>query len=102
MAPEGQARRSLHHCEMAQPRLRSVKCGKYEVHMANEHAVSASNASSQVSEPHAPQIDLSHYARRPDQITARLAELDREWDIERILEANAAGASLVGIVLGTT
>ncbi|MEO8411683.1 MAG: hypothetical protein ABI478_14040, partial [Propionivibrio sp.] len=30
----------------------------------------------------------------------RLAELEREWDIERTLEANAASLSLLGCVLG--
>lgn len=35
-------------------------------------------------------------------INRRLAELDREWDIERTLEANAATASLVGLTLGAT
>jgi len=30
----------------------------------------------------------------------RLQELDREWDIERILEANAATVSLIGLGLG--
>ena len=34
------------------------------------------------------------------EIDARLEELDREWDIERTLEANAATASLVGLALG--
>lgn len=33
-------------------------------------------------------------------INRRLAELDREWDIERTLEANAASVSLVGLALG--
>lgn len=33
-------------------------------------------------------------------IDRRLAELDREWDIERTLEANAATAVLVGVTLG--
>ena len=32
----------------------------------------------------------------------RLAALDREWDIERLLEANAALFSLGGVILGTT
>jgi hypothetical protein len=32
----------------------------------------------------------------------RLAELDREWDIERLLEANASTASLIGLTLGAT
>src|SRR5438105_15005968 len=31
----------------------------------------------------------------------RLAELDREWDIERTLEANAATVSLIGSALGS-
>jgi hypothetical protein len=35
-------------------------------------------------------------------IDRRLAELDREWDIERTLEANAAALSLVGLGLGAT
>lgn len=35
-------------------------------------------------------------------IDRRLAELDREWDIERTLEANAAAASLIGLTLGAT
>jgi len=33
-------------------------------------------------------------------IQRRLAELDREWDIERALEANAALACLTGLALG--
>ena len=35
-------------------------------------------------------------------IERRLEELDREWDIERTLEANAATAVLVGMTLGAT
>jgi len=30
----------------------------------------------------------------------RLMELEYEWDMERVLEANAAGASLIGLGLG--
>ena len=33
-------------------------------------------------------------------IQRRLRELDREWDIERALEANASTAVLVGVTLG--
>jgi hypothetical protein len=40
-------------------------------------------------------------AAGPAAIEQRLEELDREWDIERTLEANAAGAALVGLGLGT-
>ncbi|MBA4016093.1 MAG: hypothetical protein C0483_02780 [Pirellula sp.] len=37
-----------------------------------------------------------------DAITRRLAELDDEWDIERMLETNAATATLIGMTLGVT
>jgi hypothetical protein len=43
---------------------------------------------------------VSWHAERPETIPRRLAELDREWDIERTLEANAASLSLLGIALG--
>jgi hypothetical protein len=33
-------------------------------------------------------------------ISGRLGELDREWDIERTLEANAAAVALIGLSLG--
>ncbi len=33
-------------------------------------------------------------------IDRRLNELDEEWDIERVLEANAAGFTLMGLALG--
>ena len=38
----------------------------------------------------------------PARISARLAELEREWDIERVLEANAASVALLGLALGAT
>jgi len=41
-----------------------------------------------------------HAAKGPAAIERRLQELDREWDIERTLEANAAGVSLIGTALG--
>jgi hypothetical protein len=43
------------------------------------------------------------YAYQPRQVlTARIENLDREWDIERILESHAAGLSLAGLVLSAT
>lgn len=39
-------------------------------------------------------------AAGPAAIECRLKELDQEWDIERVLEANAASISLIGIGLG--
>jgi len=35
-------------------------------------------------------------------IDRRLQELDEEWDIERMLEANAASVALAGVILGAT
>jgi hypothetical protein len=46
---------------------------------------------------------LRFYAvQEPQTITERIQELDREWDIERVLEANAASVGLLGLVLGAT
>ena len=42
-----------------------------------------------------------HAAAGPEAIDRRLEELDREWDIERILEVNAATVALMGLGLGT-
>lgn len=41
-----------------------------------------------------------YYAGHPDEIDGRLAELNSEWDIERMLQANAAGFSLFGVLMG--
>ena len=41
-------------------------------------------------------------AAGPEAIDRRLAELDREWDIERTLEANAATLAAVGAGLALT
>jgi hypothetical protein len=44
--------------------------------------------------------NLRLYANADKELIARrLEELDREWDMERTLEANAAGISLVGLAL---
>ena len=40
--------------------------------------------------------DATHH-----ELTYRLAELDQEWDIERVLEFNFSGVVLGGIALGT-
>ena len=41
-------------------------------------------------------------AAGPSAIAKRLEELDREWDIERLLETNAGTAVVIGCVLGAT
>ncbi len=43
---------------------------------------------------------VRHVSAYPSGIAGRLQELDREWDIERAIEANAATLALVGLGLG--
>jgi hypothetical protein len=42
------------------------------------------------------------HAAHPEAIPDRLRALEREWDVERVLEANAASLSLLGVLLGAT
>lgn len=42
---------------------------------------------------------LWYYLDHPEEIDARLSELDEEWDIERTLEANASSLVLAGSFL---
>ena len=37
-----------------------------------------------------------------EEIDHRLEELDKEWDVERVLEVNAASFTLAGLILGFT
>jgi hypothetical protein len=49
------------------------------------------------------EANIAYFAcRGVEAINQRLAELDREWDIERTLEANASTVSLIGLTLGAT
>jgi hypothetical protein len=43
---------------------------------------------------------VRHLSVQPSGIARRLRDLDREWDIERAIEANAATLALVGLGLG--
>jgi hypothetical protein len=43
-----------------------------------------------------------HAGRSRGEIGRRVAELEKEWDVERVLEANASTLALTGAVLGTT
>src|SRR4051794_27739907 len=43
--------------------------------------------------------DVASHAAAPEAIERRLRELDREWDIERCLEANASALALTGVGL---
>jgi hypothetical protein len=49
------------------------------------------------------EINVLHFAQQGRAaISRRLAELDREWDIERCLETMASSLSLLGLTLGLT
>ena len=43
----------------------------------------------------------SYEQATPVEITERLGVLDREWEIERVLQANAGSLALVGTLLGS-
>jgi hypothetical protein len=43
---------------------------------------------------------LALYEDHPELIDERLQELDHEWDIERVIEAEGAATTLVGLLLG--
>jgi hypothetical protein len=46
---------------------------------------------------------VRRYATRTrSEITRRIEELDREWDMERVLETNASALAFVGVSLGLT
>ena len=44
--------------------------------------------------------NVHYYAMHPEEIDERLGQLEREWDIERVLETNAAALALGGTLLG--
>ena len=47
------------------------------------------------------EANITYFAQGDKRLIGRrLQELDREWDIERLLEVNAASASLAGLLLG--
>ncbi|MEI6946369.1 hypothetical protein V9K67_04145 [Paraflavisolibacter sp. H34] len=47
--------------------------------------------------------NIRRYASaNPEAIRQRIHELDKEWDIERVLELNASTLALTGIILGAT
>lgn len=51
---------------------------------------------------HATEDRIAYFAEHPDEIGERLDELDREWDIERTIEANASTLAFTGVTLGAT
>ncbi len=45
---------------------------------------------------------IAYYKEHKDEIDKRLEELDREWDTERFLEANASSLVVLSVFLGFT
>lgn len=45
---------------------------------------------------------IEYYRKHPEEIQARMKELNREWDIERTLEVNSSALTLTGLLLGAT
>jgi hypothetical protein len=43
---------------------------------------------------------LALFASHPELIDERLHELDREWDVERVIESEGAATTLAGLALG--
>jgi hypothetical protein len=48
------------------------------------------------------EANIAFYAQHPALIDRRLAELDQEWDIERVLETGSSTLTLTGLLLGIT
>lgn len=47
------------------------------------------------------EASIRHYSTQPEHvISARINQLDREWDVERILETNASTIAFIGTLLG--
>jgi len=45
-------------------------------------------------------MNVEYYEKHRDEITERLAELEEEWDVERMLETRSAGITLFGLMMG--
>ena len=43
---------------------------------------------------------VAHHSSHPEEIDARLRELDLEWDVERVLQTNSSAVSLFGLAVG--
>jgi hypothetical protein len=84
--------------------MRPVKKGKAMRNLSEADRVRA-NTSDEVNRRIDDEIrdQIARFSHRSKaEITQRIRELDREWDIERLLEMNASALALTGVFLGTT
>jgi hypothetical protein len=42
---------------------------------------------------------VAHHSSHPEEIGARLRELDREWDVERVLQTQSSALTLLGLAM---
>jgi hypothetical protein len=72
--------------------------------MANANRVRANTADEMNRQiDRAIEARVREYAQRTvSEITCRINELEREWDMERLLETNASALAFTGLVLGMT
>jgi hypothetical protein len=72
--------------------------------MANANRVRANTADEMNQQiDRAIEARVREYAQRTvNEITCRINELEREWDMERLLETNASALAITGLVLGMT
>ena len=63
--------------------------------------VSSENANSEIDRR--TEMRIGRYiSEGPQSMRRRIAELDEEWDVERMLQVNASSLALSGLVLGLT
>ena len=48
------------------------------------------------------QDKINHYYHDQEEITGRLAELDEEWDIQRVVQLEGTALTIAGVILGLT
>ncbi len=48
------------------------------------------------------EANIARFGAAAPSIDARLAQLDREWDTERLMETNASAVAFIGVLLGMT
>ena len=48
------------------------------------------------------EANIARFGAATASIDARLEQLDREWDTERLMETNAAAVAFIGVLLGMT
>ena len=46
------------------------------------------------------EMKLAYFQGHPERIDSRLEELDKEWDVERMLETGSSTLTLTGLLLG--